>query len=303
MTYKDVNKDINMLPQDTDIGKAFVIDKTKFREFTLGDKKNYGIDTVKDLYIITGKTYEEKALPVLKFPYLIDDKLVVDMRDVIRHPEKDNLKDMLNLRSDYRYKLLLAALTDEEAIGGLREHYKLYSKTLQILINGQLKSQLMLDNSDLMIVNNIVAIYAYNIMNETKGYSGFHVASTSVIGDVMNENDIHEMIGDNDLVTLQDVLDIFKNDRCSITLRKLEGDVLHSMLSSMVFQSHRLHFLIGLRSPVTMLALLWLYDNERLYQKTMLKNTLKNFAKMLDTPKLSVDMKLLVKKKNLNDLF
>lgn len=290
-------------PQETTLGSLSVYDKTRLREALLGNGDiSYGINGKHTFRIITGRTHLEEELPVFSYPYLLDNNIIIDERPYTKDKTKYELSEVLNLRLPFDIPLVSGILLDK---GDLGEFRQFYIKTMQILIGGKLKNTLNLSVADSLILNNIIAVYATNIISDYNNIDAcVGVAQANVIGETLHENDIKEYIGGQPLNNIHDLCVILSGiEDGSRNLRAINPEVVNDAVGSLVFQTHRLALLIGIESPYSLLSIIFSYLDNPLYKKTGIVFSLGIFKSALGIDQFNTKMKTLLKHYKVDNLF
>jgi len=292
-----------IIPQDTTLGSLTYYDQNKLTSILIqsGDI-SYGLKGNKTFKIITGKDSTEEELPIFNYPYLINENILIDERPFVKDKTKYELEEMLNLRLPFETPLLSGILIDKEDINEFRQFY---IKLIQILVGGRLKNILNLSISDSTILNNILSIYATNIITDYNNIDAvIGVAQNNVIGETIHENDLKAYVNNLTLNSIPDVCYVLsKIGDLSRTANNITPEIIYDAVGSLVFNSHRLPLLVGLESPYTMLAITYTYLTNSLYNKTGIVFSINIFKNALNIQQFEVKIKTILKDYKVDKLF
>lgn len=258
-------------PLDTDIIGLDAPDVKKIRELILGEDENEVLTKGDIIYIVGG------TIPRILCPIIIDDAVVVDMRSVYSPDGK-----ILN-KLEYEIRLDTARMVSY-SIEDDSKFKEFYIKTLQIIIGGKLRKELVLDTNDLMYLNNVVAIYGvmqygkYDVMNALDIYPKY------LIGLPVDKDNLKEVIADvGGLETIEQMIEVInKLDNVSNRLKKVNKEVLFSAVTTTVFSGAAINLLVGIEIPYVLVALVYTYTNNRLYEKSQFSSMISFNTKLLD---------------------
>lgn len=290
------------LPQETTLGSLIMYDEHMLRSELLGSDLTYGVRPKRGISIITGRNVIEKELPVFHYPYKIDDKTIIDLRPYVKNTEKFELEEIINLRLSFGIPLLSGILVDNNEIDMFKQFY---IKVIQILVGGRLKNALNLSISDSLVLNNILAVYATNMVTDYDRIDAcIGVAQMNTIGEKLHENDLKTYINGVNMDSIAKVCEVLSGiEDCSKTLRSVTQEVVNDAVGGVVFGTHRLPLLIGLESPYTLIPIVYTYLNNPLYKKTGIVFSVGTFKSALKVDMFNNQMLNLMREYKVDKLF
>ena len=285
-------------PMNSSITKNIKIDELSIRKWIMDGNVSYDINgRNKKIVIIVGKSNIEKELDNLKLPAVIDDAIVIDLRENCKDKrDAERLEDFILTRTDFKNKLVTGFLVDE-GCSSLDEYRSVYVKTIQSVVGGNLKTILSLDVNDMNTINGLLALMAVNVIATGRDLdTRIAIAQNLTIGEPIHNNKYERILNGRELYNIDDLVEILKDlEGVSIRVRKITKDVFYSVIGGSVFLKHRLNAIAGMEVPAVWLALVNTYTTDRLYAKSQLFYRIDAIKKMVQLEEFNTSINLTYK--------
>jgi len=258
-------------PLDTDLIKLSQPDVRMIREIILGEDEREVLIRG-DITMIIGSD-----VPRILVPIIVDDTVVLDMRGVV----DEQGKTLNRLEYDLRIN---AAMFLAYSLKDDNKYKKLYIRSMQVVIGGRIRKELMLDLSDLMYLNNVIAIYAFMQYGNYTVENAMDIYEKYLVGQAVDKDELYKVIDEvGGLETVDQMMMVLQQlDGASNRLKKISKEVLYSSLSGSVNNSATVYLLVGIEQPYLYLSLIYTYLSNTMYKKTYFSMVLENMKKLLD---------------------
>ena len=281
---------------DTTVGKTLRVDARIVDDYLLQlDHDNgYGRSNANmRWHFITGMIEEDDMLPKIHVPFIHTDRvgtrhMFVDVRGMTRSKPKENtLKELLTPRGDGFLMLFIAELLVRVDEVRILEYKEFIYKTVPFLAVFSTRNKLMLDPSEQDILGIYLLVMLINRLQP--GYDKDSIVAITAryfFQAGMDSKVIEDILQDDYTVdNLVDVFKAIKKNSDSKKLGNMDHDAFLTLFSGLVYPNHKIHMMMGVESPLLLIALAYYYQENSLYKKSMLYTILHKFNKMLGIDK------------------